>query len=236
MILTNTFKTFASIHSSMNLLKHAFVINLDKRSDRFDHVTAEFDKIGFGFERFSAILNQDGAIGCSMSHIRCLELAIERNYDFIAICEDDITFTRPNVFLSSLIQFEKSPPENWDVLLLGGVVYSASGHSYEQIEKFYARVYESQTTTGYIVSRKYMPVLLNNFKEGLRKFIETGDRFKYAIDSNWKQLQRRDSWFFLTPPTITQYVNWSDIESSDTNYGKGMLRLQNEEVNIDEFI
>jgi hypothetical protein len=60
--------------------------------------------------------------------------------------------------------------------------------------------------------------------------LETGNRFTYAIDSYWKQLQRRDLWFFLTPPTIIQYANWSNIENSHTNYGIGMLRLQNVDV------
>jgi glycosyl transferase family 25 len=218
----------------MNLLKHVFVINLDKRNDRLDHIVSEFGKIGVDFERFPAICHNDGAIGCTMSHIRCLELAIERNYQHVAICEDDITFTRPDVFLKSLTRFYSNPPDNWDVLLLGGVVYSDSGLSYEQINNFYARVFESQTTTGYIVSNRYMPILLENFKSGLSKFLETGNRWTYAIDSNWKQLQRRDSWFFLTPPTIIQYANWSDIEKSDTNYSVGMLRLQNEEVSYKE--
>jgi hypothetical protein len=214
----------------MKLLKNTFVINLDSRTDRFDHVSSEFDKIGKGFERFSAIPHCDGAIGCTASHVKCLELAIERGYDYVAICEDDITFTKPEVFLKSLHRFESSPPKQWDMLLLGGVVYSDKGDSYEMITPFYARVYESQTTTGYIVPRHYMPVLLDNFKSGLTSFLQTGNRFTYAIDSHWKQLQRRDLWFFLTPPTIIQYANWSNIENSHTNYGVGMLRLQNVDV------
>jgi len=217
----------------MDLLKNIFVINLDSRIDRFDHVSSEFDKIGKGFERFPAILHYDGAIGCSASHVKCLEMAIKREYDCVAICEDDITFTSPDVFLKSLNKFENSPPKQWDMLLLGGVVYSDKGDSYETITPFYARVYESQTTTGYIVPRHYMPVLLENFRSGLTKFMETGNRFTYAIDSHWKQLQRRDLWFFLTPPTIIQYANWSNIENSHTNYGIGMLRLQNIDVKIE---
>jgi hypothetical protein len=119
---------------------------------------------------------------------------------------------------------------------LGGVVYSDKGDSYEQIKPFYARVYESQTTTGYIVPRHYIPTLLENFQYGLQQFLETGNRWTYAIDSHWKQLQRRDLWFFLTPPTIIQYENWSNIENSTTNYSLGMLRLQNIEVKIESDI
>lgn len=219
----------------MNLLQNIFVINLDSRPDRFDHIYSEFHKIGKVFERFSAIPHHDGAIGCTSSHIRCLELAIERGYDYVVICEDDITFTNPNAFLKSLSRFENLPPDEWDVLLLGGVVYSQTGNSYEMVKSFYARVYESQTTTGYVVQKHYMPVLLENFRSGLNQFLETGNRWTYAIDSYWKQLQRRDLWFFLTPPTIIQYANWSNIENTDTNYCVGMLRLQNLEIKIEDF-
>lgn len=217
------------------MLKHIFVINLDSRHDRFDHICREFDKIGYGFERFPAISHFDGAIGCSSSHIKCLEMAIERDYEFVAICEDDITFTNPELFLRNLRKFENHPPEEWDVLLLGGVVYSDTGCSYQQITPYYARVYESQTTTGYIVQRHYMPTLLKNFQLGLEQFLETGNRCTYAIDSHWKQLQRRDLWFFLTPPTIIQYENWSNIENAHTNYSVGMLRLQNIEIKIEDY-
>ena len=216
-----------------DLLKHIFLINLDSRPDRLEHAVSEFDCIDASFERFSAISHTDGAFGCSSSHIKCLELAIERDYEYVCICEDDITFTRPDVFLSSLKQFSESPPSEWDVLMIGGVVYSDSGNSYQAIESFYARVFEAQTTTGYIVPRRYMPTLLQNFKNGLAGFLETGNRWTYSIDSYWKSLQRDDQWFFLTPPTVIQYANWSNIESAHTDYGRGMLCLQNIPIKID---
>jgi hypothetical protein len=111
--------------------------------------------------------------------------------------------------------------------MIGGVVYSDKGDSYQSIEPFYARVFEAQTTTGYIVPRHYIPSLLKNFKDGLAGFLETGNRWVYSIDSYWKSLQRQDAWFFLTPPTVIQYANWSNIEGAHTDYGRGMLRLQN---------
>jgi GR25 family glycosyltransferase involved in LPS biosynthesis len=218
----------------MNLLKNVFVINLDSRTDRWEHALCEFDKLGCTVERLSAIPHYDGAIGCTMSHIKCLELALERGYEYVTICEDDITFTKPNTFLDSLRKFENSPPKQWDILLLGGVVYSDDGHSYDIIEKFYARVYYCQTTTGYIVSRHYMPTLLDNFRSGLKQYFETGNRGSSAIDCYWKQLQCRDLWYFLTPPTVIQYGNWSNIENSHTDYGIGMLRLQNVDVKIED--
>ena len=75
----------------MELLNHTFVINLDHRTDRLEHVTKEFEKMGINAERISGIQPKSPAIGCTMSHIKCLELAKTRNYKQVFISEDDIT-------------------------------------------------------------------------------------------------------------------------------------------------
>ena len=76
----------------MELLQNNFVINLESRLDRLVHVEAEFRKIDLKCNRFNAIKMKNGAVGCTLSHIKCLELAIQNNYDQVFICEDDITF------------------------------------------------------------------------------------------------------------------------------------------------
>ena len=53
--------------------------------------TSKINLIG---ERFPAIELKNGRLGCSMSHLRCIEMAKERGWDHVFICEDDITFTR----------------------------------------------------------------------------------------------------------------------------------------------
>lgn len=217
----------------MDLLEHIFVINLEERKDRLDHVAKEFEKLGKPFERIDAIKHRDGAIGCQASHIKALELAIERDYDQILICEDDITFSRPDIFLRSMGKFQESSPLNWDILMISGVIYSSSGESYEPIEEHYCRLYEVQTTTGYIVNRCYYKTLLQNFKEGYKNHLEFGTRWDYAIDAFWKPLQRRDNWYFLTPPTVVQYANWSNVENQHADYERGMLCLHDVPVKLD---
>ena len=55
----------------MELLDHTFFINLDHRTDRLEHVTKEFEKMGINAERISGIQPKSPAIGCTMSHIKC---------------------------------------------------------------------------------------------------------------------------------------------------------------------
>ena len=59
----------------MNLFENTIFINLEKRKDRLKHVLNEFKKLNIKGERFNAIQSRYGAIGCSLSHIECLEIA-----------------------------------------------------------------------------------------------------------------------------------------------------------------
>lgn len=63
--------------NSINEIKHAFYINLDHRTDRKEHVEKELNTIGIKAERFNAIKMENGAIGCSMSHLKLLQDALK---------------------------------------------------------------------------------------------------------------------------------------------------------------
>lgn len=202
----------------MELLKNNFVINLSTRKDRYDHVIDEFKKIDITPRRFDAIKTRDGAVGCTMSHIKCLELAIEQDNDFIFICEDDITFTESYILTRNIKRFNDNV-KDWDILIIGGNVVKP----YEKIGDFCLKVVNCQTTTGYVVKKHYYQTLLDNFKTGANKLLTTGDKRTYAIDIYWKLLQKIDNWYLLYPLTVTQYENYSDIEGKNTNYNHLML-------------
>ena len=40
----------------------------------------------------------------------------------------------------------------------------------------------------------------------------------YAIDKYWMILQQNDNWYLITPLTVTQREDYSDIEQRNTNY------------------
>jgi hypothetical protein len=212
----------------MELLKHTLYINLDHRTDRLEHLEEELDKIGIkeSAERFPAVRMTSGNVGCTLSHIKCIELAKKRDLPYIFICEDDITFTDPPRFLKSLGDFKNSGV-TWDVLVIGG----NNCPPYDQLSESYARVYNIQTTTGYIVNRSYYDVLLDNFKEGLGKLMREPDKKKqYSLDIYWKPLQRVGSWYMITPLTVIQYYDYSDIEERMVDYGGMMLDLDKKEL------
>lgn len=212
----------------MEILKHTLYINLDYRTDRLEHVQEELDKIGIkeSAERFPAVKMEKGNVGCTLSHIKCIDLAKSRGWPYVFICEDDITFTDPGRFISSLREFSQSVHQ-WNMVIIGG----NNCPPFDQITTAYARVYNIQTTTGYIVHSNYYDILLNNFKEGLSKLMREPEKKKqYSLDIYWKTLQSTGLWFLITPPTVIQYYDYSDIEEKVVDYGPMMLDLEKREL------
>jgi hypothetical protein len=74
--------------------------------------------------------------------------------------------------------------------------------------------------------------LLANFKEGAQQFMRNQDKpFLYAIDIWWKQLQIRDRWFLLTPPSVSQWEgSWSDVEGRPVSYSHLMMQHDKREA------
>jgi len=206
----------------MDLLKNTLFINLEHRTDRLAHVQIELAKIGVVGERFQAIQTKSGAVGCTMSHIKCIETAKQRGYEHVFICEDDITFLNPTLFLENLEKFHEDEDINWDVLLVSG----NNAPPFFPVNDVCVRVLNCQTTTGYIVKQEYYDTLIKNFKESAHQLIQNSSKItEFALDIYWKRLQSQDFWYLIIPLTVIQYENYSDIEKKSTNYQELMLDL-----------
>lgn len=68
-----------------------FVLNLEKRTDRLQHIQEEMSYIDWDYELFKAI-DKGSHLGCTLSHIAVIDIAIDRGYDYVMIIEDDCTF------------------------------------------------------------------------------------------------------------------------------------------------
>jgi len=76
------------------------------------------------------------------------------------------------------------------------------------------------------VKKEYYDTLIANFKEGLTHLIRNPtNKFEYAIDKYWLRLQMQDYWYIITPLTVTQYDNFSDIENKNTYFSSVILDL-----------
>ena len=209
----------------MELFTNTLFINLASRTDRLEHVTAEFNKMGITAERVDAIKMSSGAIGCTLSHIKCLELAKQRNYEHVFICEDDITFLKPELLKENITKFYNNKEINWDVLIVSG----NNAPPFVKINDYCVRILNCQTTTGYIVKRGMYDVMIDNFKTGLNKLLkEPTNKRQYALDMYWKRLQTQYFWYLIIPLTTVQYDNYSDVEERSVSYTDLMLDLDKE--------
>jgi len=181
-------------------------INLSHREDRKRDILAEFTNVEMPLEkveRFDAIKMQNGAIGCTMSHIGVLKMAIEKGWNNYIVLEDDAQWMNFPIAYENL-----SKSLNYDVVILGGSVPRFNND----------KLVYCQTTTGYLVNNHYYQTLLANFEEGLKNLMATEIKNSFAIDMYWNNLIQADNWTLLRPCLVNQRPGFSDIEGHVVNY------------------
>lgn len=183
-------------------------INLDERVDRRAHVEEQLSRVfpAERIQRFSAIKDVKGSIGCSKSHIAVLELAKVNGWPNVLIVEDDFTWNNFDKGKPILERFLANP---YDVIMFCGTYV---------IAKEDGRLLSAQTTTAYVVDQGYYDTLLANYREGVALLGATGDYSQYALDQFWKRLQPVDRWFIVRPNMGFQLPGYSDIEKKAVNY------------------
>lgn len=203
-------------------------INLDHRTDRLAECRANEAALGYdgGFiQRHAAHAEQDfGALGCAKSQVAALVAFLTHSTaPYCMILEDDLDFLQPYALFASQMEQVRQSNLQWDVLLLAGTATVPFAEPPGM--PFLARIFESQSASGYIVNRHYVPKLLQCFVNSLVQM----DRFRaitsrdaivsrFAIDMNWKQLQREDNWFIFRPAFGHQRPSFSDIERKFVDY------------------
>jgi glycosyl transferase family 25 len=198
----------------MEYVHKVIYINLEHRKDRKAEIEREFaflpkDKL----IRFNAFKHEKGAIGCTMSHIGALELAIKNKFKNVLIVEDDMKwrgFKQGNEILKKLMV------KKYDAIVLGGHGVNYDPPTYK-LKDCYAR-------TAYLVSNHYFGVLLRNFKEALAGLQKTNDRSIYSGDRYWNRIQNRDNWFIVMPAMVIQRPSYSDIEKKFADYSHNVTR------------
>jgi len=179
-------------------------INLDRRTDRRAELEAELEQMGIEAERFPAIEREPGGIGCTASHIAVLKLARERGYEEVMILEDDFSF---KVTKDELEQALKSLPVYYDMVLLAFKLIRGIPSSPPL-----GRVFEAQTTGGYIIHSRYYTTLIDRWTQGLALYeMYPEQHWNYILDQYWKPLQKIHTWYYFIKPIGMQRPSWSDL-------------------------
>ena len=198
------------------MIGKVYFINLNHRLDRKEHIerllknSNMFDKA----ERISALYNINlPHAGCVLSHIMALERFIGSNEEYCLILEDDFTCNNIETLKDDINKLFIDNVD-FDIIQLSGNHMQLEECEYNYLK----RVIDSQTTSGYIINRRFTIKLLNNFKESYRLISEFGRVHEYCLDIFWKKLQPISKWYCFYPPIGYQMDSYSDIEKSNASY------------------
>jgi GR25 family glycosyltransferase involved in LPS biosynthesis len=211
----------------MNKLPHIYYINLKHRVDRKNNIEQNLKSVNYEFSkvtRIDAIKNKIGTLGCLASHIIALKEALNNNdgLEYSIILEDDFIF-RPElnktIIQKTLLDCCFNTNIEWNVVLLAMHGRVENPEYLNDKSKSLLKIKYSQTTSGYLIKKKYIPILLNlweNLYEKTKNCTSIPDK-NLHMDIIWIKLQK-DNWYVTNPKLGIQYQSYSDIENKVINY------------------
>jgi GR25 family glycosyltransferase involved in LPS biosynthesis len=213
-------ENYEEINNIYDKIDVIYYINLKDREDRNKDFLEEMKNMDIPvnkIERINAVKNERGEIGCSNSHINTLKKFINSNYENCIIFEDDFQFIVSKEIFIDILNKIFNNNVNYDLIMLSGYIAEYDTTNYD----FLYKVLNGQTASGYLISKKFAPILLNNFIESEKLLREHPPEYyeKYAIDQYWKKLQPNSKWFITNPTLGLQRPSYSDILKVNVNYG-----------------
>jgi hypothetical protein len=209
-------------HDNVDII---YYINLDRRTDRNNEILEELYRMGVPeskIQRVSGVYKPgQGDWGCSLSHLKIMRDFDKSNYKNCIIFEDDFTFQSSLKDLNYIFNNFFDSNIDYDVCMLS----SNLGNTQDTEYPFILKINNTQTTSGYLVNKKYSKKLLNNYEEGtelIGKSYEKGKGYdiqrQYCIDQYWKRLQDVDNWYTFNPKIGIQRDSFSDIQGEFISY------------------
>jgi GR25 family glycosyltransferase involved in LPS biosynthesis len=198
----------------MNRFDAVAYINLSYREDRKESILKQLsyasvprDKI-IRIEAHHDVFN--GHRGATISHIKALDYAIEKNLNNILILEDDFIFTETVDAINKYIELFFSGLY-WDVFFLSAKILECTPTTSSIF-----RVHSARCAHSYAISFQYFHKLKSCLEFALKKmekdlfFFQT-DNDLHAFDHHWDQLMRQDHWYIANPQIGKQMTSYSDI-------------------------
>jgi len=156
-------------------------------------------------------------VGCQLSHLAALDLAISHKWPYVAIFEDDFSWTTeldPMLVpggIRSLMSIV-----DWDVIAISlsllnytelqpGITFDFGNFTTRVI-----RIHDAKATHAYVINKHYVPRIRDVFA-----LCNTPIR---SIDNCWREMQKTGKWFGFSPQLGSQLPGFSDIELRQTNY------------------
>ena len=197
-----------------------YCINLDRRTDRWKSVEAEFKKMNIDVVRYSAIdgdnidfsisndltenqlsdkglIENRNSLACLLSHLEIIKEAKLNNYKRILIFEDDVLFSKD--FKNEIKKIEEL---DWKLLYLGASQFNWSGID---TSKKYYRCNKTLGTFAYAIDSSIYDKLINLF-----------EKKEKSVDNLLSDIQKKhkDDCYVVYPNIVISDVCNSNIRSS----------------------
>lgn len=197
----------------MEHIAAVFYINLDRRQDRRQQMESQLQIYQIKAERFPAISDKIGYVGCMKSHLEVYRLAEQRNYENVLILEDDFDFLVSPTELQSLLTDFFNLKLEYDIIMLG---YNLK--SYKEFNPLLYKVLEAQTASAYIIHKRFYKTLIELYKKTLPQLEEYKLFHLHANDQVWKPLQPNSAWYAFQRRIGHQRKSYSDLIDEVVDY------------------
>jgi len=205
-----------------NYFDKTFVINIESRKDRWDHVLSQAAEHGMSFERFNAYSGIEfegkvnGNVGCTASHRGILEVINYHRYEKTLVLEDDFQFEYPPEKVDEIFSsFMENVPDDWDILYFG-CHYGSKPR--ERIASNVIRPDRVLTTSSYAIRGK------------AARFLAPHIYGSGGIDSFYSNFSDKLNYYVVSPRFLTQYASVSDLTGLFTDNAQCMRDPNHEKM------
>jgi len=204
-----------------DFFKEIWCINLDHRTDRWEHAQQEFEKVGIlnRVQRFSAIRHNEGIIGLTKSNCELLKYARNKKLENILILEDDIKFIMENNPIENLDLAIKQIKTPWQLFYLGANTHTKLTKISPNLI-FLTNAYATHS----VAYHKSVYDNFINFAENLKTVKKETDKMDVWLAHN---IQAKQIALMVNPILTTQINSYSDIEKMVVNYSFIEERFKN---------
>lgn len=189
-----------------------YCINLDTRTDRWEHAQEEFKKVGIQdrVKRFSAIRHSDGRLGVILSNLAIIKDVKKRNIKNVLIFEDDFEFIVDNPLEVLETSLKQTEGIKWHLFYLGA-------NTHQKLLKFKPNLIALKNSYA-AHSIAYSELAYDSFirkYDGMKSIKKQGDILDVF---QAKYYQEKHICLMTYPMMSTQMNSFSDIEGREVNY------------------
>lgn len=199
-----------------------YLINLERRQDRFKKIYNKLSKFNIKFERFSAIdgskigvrdewiqllengskISSPGAYGCLMSHLQIIKQAKQNKFSKILIFEDDIIFHKE---FNNELRKINNVPHDASIIYLGASQFKSANKNF--INSSCYKAFDTFGTFAYIIKDSMYDILIDIF-----------EKKQYDLDYLLCVIQKHFSCYVLWENIIIADLSYSDIRTEKHTY------------------